>query len=93
MQGIVQGPIDADACSLRFAPGLSLDAAARAVDAVRAMKATDIWPDVDPAAVDGLKFSACLPASLAEDVIRSRCADAPAIAAALGEEVHTVVGG
>jgi ATP-dependent Lhr-like helicase len=91
LQGLVAGPIDADACSIRFAEALPLDEAERAIAAVRAMPPTAILPDVDPAAVDGLKFSQCLPPGMAADVLRQRLADATAIAAALTDPVHCVV--
>lgn len=43
---------------------------------------------VDPQAVEGLKFAECLPASVAESVVRGRAVDGPAVAACCSERVN-----
>ena len=44
-------------------------------------------------AIDGLKFSECLPADLAARVVRARLADARGVAEVLGRATRTVVAG
>jgi ATP-dependent Lhr-like helicase len=91
LQGMVPGQLDADACSIRLPDGIDLDEADQAIAAVRAMQPTGILPDIDPAAVEGLKFSQCLPPGMAVDIIRRRLADLTAVSAAIEEPVRTVV--
>jgi ATP-dependent Lhr-like helicase len=92
LDGLLAGSLDADACSIRLPDGLALDEAERAIATVRATQPADILPDVDPAAVEGLKFSRCLPPGMAAAVVRQRLADLPAVTAAMQEPVRTIVG-
>ena len=47
----------------------------------------DLAPWVTDAAVDGLKFSECLPFSMAKDVVARRLADPVSVAQAIAERV------
>jgi len=91
LQGLVTGPLDADALSIRLPDGLPLEEAERAIATVRAMQPTDVLPNIDPAAVEGLKFFECLPPGMAVDVLRVRLADLPAVTAVMKEPARTVV--
>ena len=92
LEGRLAGPLDADACSINFPEGLALDEAERAIAAVRATQPAEILPDIDPAAVEGLKFSQCLPPGAAAEVVRRRLADLPAVSAVVDEPMRTVIG-
>jgi ATP-dependent Lhr-like helicase len=49
-----------------------------------------ILPRVNEEALDGLKFSECLPAEVATEVVRSRIADEQGIADVLGRPTKVV---
>lgn len=85
-------PIDADACSLRFDESTTGEDAERAVATMAAMPRDQIVADVDPTAIDGLKFSQCVPTAMAAQLVQDRMADRPAINAVLGLRVRTIVG-
>jgi len=51
---------------------------------------TDTVPAVNDPALDGLKFSECLPTDLAARVVQAWLADLPAVAAALRRATRVV---
>lgn len=57
------------------------------IDTLRQREAETMVPDVTPKALDGLKFSACLPAELATRVLQSRMADRQAVRCVPAEPV------
>jgi ATP-dependent Lhr-like helicase len=63
------------------------------LDAVSARPSEELLPEVVDEALDGLKFSACLPPALARRVVSRRLADPEAVAACLAERVRDVVVG
>jgi ATP-dependent Lhr-like helicase len=85
-------PLDADACSLLFAHPMPIEDVRQAIATLASMPDTDLAPDVDPTAIDGLKFSQCIPTSMAADLLGRRMTDLPAVAATLAERLHVVVG-
>ncbi|MFJ6114566.1 DEAD/DEAH box helicase [Agrococcus sediminis] len=60
------------------------------VDALRVLDLRDVLPQLDPAAVDGLKFSAALPADLAMSTLAERFVDRPNATTIAGEPIQRV---
>jgi ATP-dependent helicase Lhr and Lhr-like helicase len=57
---------------------------------VRAGDVSRMRAAVDEQAIEGLKFSACVPRELALDMLQSRLSDAPSIAQVLQQPVRFV---
>ena len=70
-----QSHVDHDGVSLTFASRLPLDEIHKAVKEVRSQDVASIRPFVDEDAVEGLKFSECLPAHLAIEMLEQRLSD------------------
>ncbi|MEI8155062.1 MAG: hypothetical protein WCG92_26315, partial [Hyphomicrobiales bacterium] len=85
-------PVDSDACSLRFDPSAAVGDVEQAILSLAAMPRDEIVADIDPAAIDGLKFSQCVPPSMTQPLLQSRMSDHPAIEAILTMPVRTVTG-
>lgn len=64
----------------------------RAVNAVRERDPDEMYPAVDEAAIDGLKFSDCLPTAFAVELLEHRLQDTPAVRHALAEHIRIVAG-
>jgi ATP-dependent helicase Lhr and Lhr-like helicase len=62
-----------------------------AVRALRDVSAETLWPEVSAKALEGLKFSACLPPDLATRVLQTRMTDFPGIRKVLSEPVRFIV--
>lgn len=83
--------LTADSLSLMFEAGIPVDAIRRGIDRLRTIPVEDLVPDVDEAAIEGLKFSACLPPLLAQIVLQARLRDSDSISTLLREAVRFVV--
>lgn len=92
LQHILGSPVDADATSLRFDASVAVGDAERAIASITAMPREQIVADIDPTAIDGLKFSQCVPAAMAATLVQSRMSDQSAIEAVMRVPVHTVTG-
>ena len=57
-------------CQLRNGSGLGLPA--HAIDTARAMPVDQLRPTIDPNALQGLKFSSCLPDNRGERILEER---------------------
>jgi ATP-dependent Lhr-like helicase len=87
--GHVDGP---DNLSIPLGQGIDGDALAawcRSAD----IHDIDTWTPVPPDAIDGLKFSTCLPRPLAERALRRRLSDVAAVRSVLNEPVRSVTVG
>ena len=76
--------------AIKIAGESSDSAIADAIHAVRALDQETLKPDVTPKALDGLKFSACLPPELATKVLQSRMIDRNAVQRILAEPAKLV---
>ena len=77
---------------------LTVDAPAKlqevegAINAVRERDPSEMYPAVDEAAIDGLKFADCLPTAFAVELLEHRLQDTPAARYALAEHIRIVAG-
>ncbi len=92
LQRLLGSSVDADACSLRFDPSAAVGDVEQAILSLAAMPRDEIVADIDPAAIDGLKFSQCVPPSMTLPLLQSRMSDHPAIESILTMPVRTVTG-
>lgn len=90
LQQLVNESLDADACSIRFREGLSINDAANAIAAIRSLAPSEVLPVVEQDAVEGLKFTRCLPPGMAADILTQRMADVAAVGTLLAEEIRVV---
>ena len=90
LQQLVGSPVDADACSLRFDASVAGDDAEQAITSMTMMPREQVAAEIDPTAIDGLKFSQCVPPAMAAAVLQGRMSDRPAIDAVLGDRRHLV---
>jgi ATP-dependent Lhr-like helicase len=81
-----------DGLSLTFESPLALDAIQQAIQEVRSQDVTSLRPSIDEGAIEGLKFSECLPGHLAVAMLEQRFCDAEATAKTLGEHERYVSG-
>ncbi len=80
-----------DSFTLTFDSGLRLQDVQRALNELRPHDITAMRPAIDEAAIDGLKFSDCLPAELAIEMLESRLQDPQATRYLLKEQVRFLV--
>lgn len=92
LQQLLGSPVDADACSLRFDASVTGDDADQAITSMTMMPREQVAAEIDPTAVDGLKFSQCVPPAMAAALLQSRMSDRPAIDAVLTMPVRVVAG-
>jgi ATP-dependent Lhr-like helicase len=91
MAQMAQSQTSSDSLTVRFEKNVSFDDIERAIQQLRASDVADILPAIDEAAIEGLKFSACLPLGLALQVLQARTRDPIAVAHALREPVRFVL--
>ena len=77
--------------ALKIGSEPSDSAIVNAIHAIRALDAETFVPEVTAKALEGLKFSACLPPELASRVLQRRMADGDAVRRVLAEPVRLVV--
>jgi ATP-dependent Lhr-like helicase len=61
------------------------------VEAIRSLDPAELRPAVDEVAVDGLKFSQCLPPEFAIEMLEARMLDLEGSRAMLAEQVRFIV--
>jgi len=83
--------VDHNSFTLTFDSSLKLQDVEHAVTAVREEDVTTMYPTVDEAAIDGLKFSECLPNDLAIKMLERRLQDTEATRHVLHENVRFLV--
>ena len=88
-QGVSTGRVDN--LAIGFGSGVSAPDAERAIQRVRAMDAHTLRSPVSDKAIDGLKFSVCLPGALAQHELQLRLTDTAAVAWVLQHGVRSVV--
>jgi len=83
--------VDHDSFKLSFTAALKLQDVERAIEAIRQQDAADMRPAVDEAAIEGLKFSECLPIDFAREMLERRLHDPWATREVLSEPVRFLV--
>jgi ATP-dependent Lhr-like helicase len=83
--------VDHDSFTLSFASPVRLQDAQEAVASVRTRDASQMFPSVDEAAIESLKFSECLPLSLATQMLERRLQDTVAASRLLQTNVRYCV--
>jgi ATP-dependent Lhr-like helicase len=79
-----------DNLAIRCLGDYTLSKAAKAIADLQRRGAVGIEPVVDEAAMEGLKFSACLPAAMATEILRSRLTDQEGVRSLLSMPVQFV---
>ena len=77
-----------DSFTLTFEPAVKLQDVERAIGEIRQRDITDMRPAVDEDAIDGLKFSECLPAQLAIEMLERRLQEPDATRRILEQHVR-----
>lgn len=80
-----------DSFVLEFPSDYKMQDAENAIDELRERVPAEMLPDVDEAAIDGLKFSECLPIELALEMLNRRLQDTAATTHVLQETVRHIV--
>jgi ATP-dependent helicase Lhr and Lhr-like helicase len=80
-----------DSFTLTFETAVKLQDVEQAIGAIRQQNVDEMRPAVDEAAVDGLKFSECLPIDLATEMLERRLQEPEATRQVLEEHVSFVV--
>jgi ATP-dependent Lhr-like helicase len=83
--------VASDNLAVRFPPHLTIDTAESHLRDVVGVDPAQVVPPVNEQALDGLKFSECLPPDLAMHVARTRLADVRGTEATLGRATRTVI--
>ncbi|MEZ5941181.1 MAG: DEAD/DEAH box helicase [Planctomycetaceae bacterium] len=86
-----QNKVDHDSFTLTFHSSLKLQDVERAINSIRQGDASIMCPSVEEAAIEGLKFSECLPIELAIEMLERRLQDTDATRHVLQEHVRFVV--
>jgi ATP-dependent Lhr-like helicase len=85
-----QSAVDYDCFSVTFEPHVSRRTIEKALEAIRAGDVSRMRVAVDEQAIDGLKFSACLPHELAMDMLQSRLGDPASLQWVLKQPVNNL---
>lgn len=80
-----------DSFTLTFESAIKLQHVGKAIRAIRQHDAAEMRPVADEAAIDGLKFSECLPIDLAKEMLERRLQDHESTRRVLEEQVSFVV--
>lgn len=88
---LMKSRVTYDSFTVTFAPHVSVDALRQALHELRVRDVNEMRPAVDEQAIDGLKFSVCLPHDLAVHVLESRLRSPSAVEYALHQPRRFVV--
>ena len=83
--------VDHDSFPLSFESSAKLQDAEEAIRGIGQQDAESMCPEIDDSAIDGLKFSECLPHELAVEILERRLQDLNAVRHVLAEPVRFVV--
>jgi ATP-dependent helicase Lhr and Lhr-like helicase len=87
----VKNRVTYDSFTVTFEPHLSFDVIGQALDELRARDARKMRPAVEEQAIDGLKFSECLPHNLAVHILEARLCDPAAVKDAVHQPTRFIV--
>lgn len=90
MEGI-DSKVNYDSFTLTFEPRVTHCEIERAIATIRDCDAAEMRPAVDSFAIDGLKFSACLPIELAREMLERRMQDQESTRHVLNEHVSFLI--
>lgn len=83
--------VDHDSFLLSFESSAKLQDVENAIQLVTQLEIDNMAPEIDDAAIDGLKFAECLPNDLAVEMLERRLQDLAAIQSVLAEPVEYVI--
>lgn len=89
---ITQSQVTHDSFTVRFASHIAVADIERAIETVRGRPADQLLPNVDAAALEGLKFNECLPQELGLHVLQIRTLDRTAVESLQRQPVRLVSG-
>ncbi len=87
---VTKSHVTHDSFTVTFESHVSLQTIAPALAELRARDVSELRGPVDEHAMQGLKFSECLPRDLALDMLRSRLCDPPATSCVLEQSIRFV---
>jgi ATP-dependent Lhr-like helicase len=87
LQRLLQAPVRSGSISVMIDTGGSVQAVYAAIEQMRQQPVESLLPEIEEAAITGLKFSDCLSPSLARSMLQERYADPEALRACLAEPV------
>ena len=88
---VTQTRVDHDSFVLIFEPQLELADVEGAVAEIRSREVSDMRPQVDERAIEGLKFSECLPNEMALDLLERRLQEPETARRVLEEPVRFLI--
>ena len=80
-----------DSFTLTFESAVKLQDVEQAIEAIRQYDVAEMRPSVDEAAIQGLKFSECLPMDFATEMLERRLRDLDATRSILGQHIRFLV--
>lgn len=90
LSNITHTHVTADSLTLYFGSQTEVNAIEAALEVVRQRDSADMLPEVAGEAMEGLKFSECLPLDIAMGMLQNRIVDATAIRHLLAQTVRIV---
>lgn len=85
--------VTGDNFAVRFPPGRGADVIGPVLDGLRGSDPVRLRAPAGEQAIEGLKFSECLPPDLATRVVQARLADRRGVAEVLGRATRSIVAG
>ncbi len=86
----LDGRVTSNNLAVRFSAHLSIGTVERGLRELLGTDPAHLRPPDNEQALDGLKFSECLPSDLASDVVRTRISDPEGVRTALGQPTRFV---
>ncbi|QDU41267.1 ATP-dependent RNA helicase RhlE [Maioricimonas rarisocia] len=90
LASLLTSSVKSDSFSLEFDASLKLANVEAAISQLKEHSAADMRPAADESALDGLKFSECLPRELALEMLEQRMSDTDAVQCVLESKVRLV---
>ena len=87
---LTTGQVEHDSFSLTFESSTQFAELQNAVGELRTRDVLDLRPAVDDRAIEGLKFSECLPIDLAREMLQARLLDAHAVRVTLAQRLRSI---
>jgi ATP-dependent Lhr-like helicase len=91
LSSILGTAVKCDALALHFDIGINADEILAAVSKIRSLPSENFVPQIDDRAIQGLKFSDCLPPMISNLVLSTRFADPKSVIDCLYEPVTTFI--
>lgn len=87
---ILKSRVKHDSFALTFNPEVEMAAVEVALEKLQHHEIEDMQPEIDEDAIEGLKFSECLPVELAIDMLRSRLRDVDSVGEIIQQPIRFV---